>query len=183
MLGAGRELAPETDCDSRTPLVASPLRVVCPGIYAGRIGDRVKIGCSLNLPQRVDAFRFEELIAVLPVHVPRDPADDDRGYSYRVRDAVRDLEARLHAALAGQRVPGVSRANANEWFRFDDRVLMVLFEAGAILARPRVSGRPLGTRAGKPGWPLRLMPSTATIQGAIARLMELAGGAVNVRNA
>ena len=31
---------------------------ISPGLYAGRIGDRVKIGQSMNVAQRVDSFRF-----------------------------------------------------------------------------------------------------------------------------
>jgi len=35
---------------------------ISPGLYAGRIGERVKIGQSMNVAQRVDSFKFEELI-------------------------------------------------------------------------------------------------------------------------
>jgi hypothetical protein len=76
-----RDRAPETDCASLPPGPGdgwNPYRVVCPGIYAGRIDARVKIGYSLNLPQRVDAFRFDELIAIWPVSVLRDSSEDDR---------------------------------------------------------------------------------------------------------
>jgi len=43
---------------------------VSPGLYAGRIEDRVKIGQSMNLAQRVDSFELEELIGLKPLLPP-----------------------------------------------------------------------------------------------------------------
>ena len=43
---------------------------ISPGLYAGRIGDRVKIGQSMNMAQRVDSFKFEELIGLKPFVPP-----------------------------------------------------------------------------------------------------------------
>ena len=104
-------------------------------------------------------------------------SDASCAYGYRVRDALRDLEGRVHAALdhLDLRVPGVDRTNANEWFFCDDRLLAVLFDAGAILARARGTGRPLGTRTGTPGWHINTLPASDTVEGILTRLSRLAG--------
>jgi hypothetical protein len=125
----------------------SPIgEVVSPGLYAGRIGEKVKIGYSLNLPRRTDAFRFEELIAVLPVSAPREPDEGATAYAFRVRNLLQQRERQIHDALATKRVTRGRRANADEWFRLDDEMLRVLFEHGAIVARARPQGRVFGTR-------------------------------------
>lgn len=141
---------PETDSGCFYP----PSGVVCAGIYAGRRGDMVKIGQSLNLRQRVDTLALDELLAVLPVHVSRQQGEGEQAYITRVRDAVQTIEHRIQTAIADLRIVQLSRANANEWFRFDGRILEVLHEAGAILATRRIPGRILRTRPARFGWPI-----------------------------
>jgi hypothetical protein len=48
-------------------------------------------------------------------------------------------------------------------------VLTVLFEAGAIVARARATGRPFGTRAGKPAWTPR-GPAAGSDKAILAQL-------------
>lgn len=147
--GPRREVALKRDTDYLSRYLSGPSpigAVVSPGIYAGRIGERVKIGCSLNLPQRTAAFEFDELLAVLPIHVSRHAGEPDAAYAFRVRDVIQQRERALHTALAAFRLRLLSRSNANEWFAFNDELLRVLFAHGAVVARARVTGRPLGRR-------------------------------------
>ena len=61
---------------------------ISPGLYAGRIGDRIKIGQSMNVAQRADTFKFEELIGVKPL-VPAAPrADEHANEWFRLDDEL-----------------------------------------------------------------------------------------------
>lgn len=111
-----------------------------------------------------------------PVQMPRLPSESDDSYGYRVRDTLRDLEGRRHAALASQRVPGVDRSNANEWFWFNDQLLTVLFEAGAIVARARKTGRPFGVRIGQRPQLPAVESLTRELHAMVGRLMQFVGG-------
>ena len=167
-----------TDCGDLVQSSGTSLgHVVTPGIYAGRIGDRVKIGYSLNLPQRVDQFRFEELIAVLPFGCPQGAGESEGAYVVRVRYELRARERQIHTALDSYRLRGLTRSNANEWFRLDDVVLSVLADYGAIIARARPAGRSLRCRVGRlrPAVLAAPEPPSTELEETIARLSRLAG--------
>ena len=125
---------------------------VSPGLDAGRIVDRVKIGQSMNVALRVDSFKFEALIGLKPFVPPARRADDHpEDHALAVKRELLNQERGIHARLASHRIVSGRRANANEWFRLDDALIRVLFEEGWIVARARV--RPtLGTRFGRALW-------------------------------
>ena len=123
--------------------------MVSPGLYAGRVGNTVKIGFSLNLPQRIASFRFEELVGVLLL--PQESTSrDGTARAFTLRDRLKSREAAIHQALADKRVSRDCRPNTNEWFHFDDTVVRVLFAHGFTVARARVAGKPLGVRPPDP---------------------------------
>jgi hypothetical protein len=68
-----------------------------PGLYAGRIGDRVKIGQSMNVAQRVDSFKFEELIGLKPF-VPSDRRADEHpeDHALAVKRELMTREREIH---------------------------------------------------------------------------------------
>lgn len=68
-------------------------------VYFVRLGDRVKIGYSENVPQRLAAVPHEEVLGVIPGTM-----DDEQGW---------------HQLLADYRTVG-------EWFRADDDVLAAI---------------------------------------------------------
>jgi hypothetical protein len=150
---------PQTDTASGSARLENGYSVVgwpiCPGLYAGRVADRVKIGQSMNLPQRVDAFKFDELLGLRPLVVPPAAASDHpEDHVLEVKRHLVDAERQILAHLAPYRIHRQRRANAHEWFAFDDAILRALFDEGWIVARARVSGPPLGTRFGRAFWPV-----------------------------
>jgi len=140
--GERGQVAPETvSVPISGCLYGSPVgRVVCPGLYAGRVAEQVKVGYSLNLWGRVTSFPFGELIGILPVPFERSAEESGLAFGYRVRDHLRHLEAQVHARLDAKRVRRLSRSNANEWFHLDDETLDVLWSSGMVMARRRRSG-------------------------------------------
>jgi hypothetical protein len=125
---------------------------VCPGLYAGRVSDRVKVGHSMNLTQRIDGFKFEEILGLKPFAMAAHRAEHPEDHAFRVKQALLQAERRILDRLAAYRIPRQRRANAHEWFTFNDEILRVLFADGWIVARGRVSGAPLGTRMGRSFW-------------------------------
>lgn len=67
-----------------------------PCVYYARLGNRVKIGYTLNLPQRMSVFQPEEVLATEPGGIL--------------------VEARRHEQFARLRVSG-------EWFRYEDELV------------------------------------------------------------
>ena len=125
---------------------------ISPGLYAGRIGDRVKIGQSRNVAQRADSFKFEELIGLKPLVPPVRRADEHpEDHALAVKRELMTRERGIHTRLATHRIASGRRANANEWFRVDDELIRVLFDEGWIVARARVAPT-LGTRFGRALW-------------------------------
>jgi hypothetical protein len=148
----------QTDTRAFSPRLENGYSVVgwpiCPGLYAGRLADRVKIGQSMNLPQRIDAFKFDELLGLRPVVVtPPAASDHPEDHALEVKRQLVDAERQILAHLAPYRINRQRRANAHEWFAFSDAILRVLLDEGWIVARARVSGPPLGTRFGRTFWP------------------------------
>jgi hypothetical protein len=149
----------QTDTGALLPSLENGYSVVgwpiCPGLYAGRVADRVKIGQSMNLPQRIDAFKFDELLGVRPLAVPpRETSAHPEDHALAVKRLLVEAERRILTALAPYRINRQRRANALEWFAFDDSILRLLFAEGWIVARARVAGAPLGTRFGRAFWPV-----------------------------
>jgi hypothetical protein len=140
-IGSVSDVAEKRDCE---PAVAFPggnatryLENGCsvvgwpinPGLYAGRIGDRVKIGQPINVAQRVDSFKFDELIGVKPLAPSVRSADEHpEDYALAVKPELMARERAIHGRLATHRIVTGRRANANEWFRLDDELIRVLFD-------------------------------------------------------
>jgi hypothetical protein len=153
------ERLPQTDTEALPPRLENGYSVVgwpiCPGLYAGRVADRVKIGQSMNLPQRIDAFKFDELLGVRPLALPpRETSTHPEDHALEVKRLLVAAERQILSHLAPHRVNRQRRANAHEWFAFSDAILRALFDEGWIVARARVSGPPLGTRFGRVFWPV-----------------------------
>jgi len=79
------------------------------------------------------------------------PHSEDHALAVK-RELVR-REREIHLRLAAYRVAHARRANANEWFHLDDRLIRLLFAEGWIVARARVQPT-LGTRFGRKYWPV-----------------------------
>ena len=106
----------------------------------------------MNVAQRVDSFKFEELIGLKPLVPPARRADEHpEDHALAVKRELMTRERAIHSRLATHRILSGRRANANEWFRLDDALIRVLFDEGWIVARARVNPT-RGTRFGRGRW-------------------------------
>ena len=83
----------------------------------------------MNVAQRVDSFKFEELIGMKPLLPPAmRPDEHPEDHAPAVKRELMTREREIHSRLASHRIGSGRRANANEWFRLDDELIRVLFE-------------------------------------------------------
>ena len=91
----------------------------------------MKIGQSMNVAQRADTFKFEELIGIKPLVPPARRADEHpEDHALTVKRELMMRERAIHDRLATYRVASGRRMNANEWFRLNGGLIRLLFEEG-----------------------------------------------------